>query len=79
MNLDDQLMQRAKDRARHDGTTLTRVVEHALRAALDEPEAAPNRFVLNFPTVGGGAAIVDPADRGAVYDILDGRAPGYSV
>ena len=73
LNLNDELMQRARRAATARGTTLTVVVEDALRAALAEPVAARQRFELRFPTVKGSGARVDPADRAALYDLLDGR------
>ena len=72
LNLDDDLIREAKKRAAEDGTTLTHVVEEGLRAVLDDrPPAEP--YVFEWPTHKGGRFIVDPADRDAVYDLLDGR------
>jgi hypothetical protein len=74
LNLDDGLMQRARSEASARGTTLTAVVEDALRRALTQPPTPRQRFTLRFPTVSGGGAVVDPADRAALSDVLDGRA-----
>ncbi|MDQ3431642.1 MAG: type II toxin-antitoxin system VapB family antitoxin [Actinomycetota bacterium] len=71
LNLDDELMRRAKQVASSRGSTLTAVVEGALRAALSEPAVRPEGFTLRLPTVAGGRAAVDPADRGALYDLMD--------
>jgi hypothetical protein len=41
LNLDDDLMRAARDRARRDGVTLTALISDALRKALAEPAPAP--------------------------------------
>lgn len=74
LNLDDDLLRRAKSRALAAGKTLTAFVEDALRAQLTpRPErAAP--FVLRLPTERGTAPpAVDIADRDALYDAMEGR------
>ncbi len=75
LNLDDELLRRAKQRAAARGTTLTALVEAGLRAALaDPPRAQP--AVLNFPTFRGETPpVVDPADRAALYDVMGVREP----
>ncbi len=68
LNLDHELLRRAKERAAERGTTLTAVIEDALRADLS---ATPQReeFRLRFPTVAGKhPPVVDPADRDALHD-----------
>lgn len=72
LNLDDALLREAKKRAAEEGTTLTHVVEEALRAALEE-EPPTEPYVFRFPVVAGGPLLVDVADRDALYDLLDGR------
>jgi len=74
LNLDEALMQRARSEASARGTTLTAVIEDALRRALTQPPTPRQRFTLRFPTVSGGGAVADPADRTALYDVLEGRA-----
>ncbi len=73
LNLDADLLREAKKRAAERGSTLTAVVEEALRAALTAPEPArPHRF--RFVVVdGGGPPLVDVADRDALYDRMEGR------
>jgi hypothetical protein len=72
LNLDDKLLTRAKALARAQGTTLTRVVEEALRARLMPRSARRERFQLHVTTVRGkkGPA-VDIADRNALFELLD--------
>lgn len=75
LNLDDELLERAKRRAADRRTTLTAVVEDALRDALSDPVRPATPFRLDMPTVRGvGEPAIDPADRAALYDILDGRS-----
>lgn len=72
LNLDDDLLREAKKRAAEGGTTLTHLVEEALRSALtEEPPAHP--YVFDFPVVDAGPLLVDPADRDALYDLMEGR------
>lgn len=68
LNLDDELLHQAKQRAARRGSTLTAVIEDALRSSLSAP---PRRegFRLRLPTVAGARLpAVDPADRGALHD-----------
>ena len=69
LNLDDELVREAKKRAAEEGTTLTRIVEEALREALsfeggDEGEV---RWVV----VDGGPPRVDIDDRNALYEFME--------
>jgi len=73
LNLDTHLLREAKKRAADEGTTLTEIVERALRNALEAPEPR-EPYVFDFPTVhGGGPPLVDVADRDALYDLMEGR------
>jgi Family of unknown function (DUF6364) len=73
LNLDGELLREAKKRAADRGTTLTRVVEDALRDALAEPEP-DGSYTFRFRVVdGGGPPLVDVADRDALYDLMEGR------
>ncbi len=68
LNLDQELLRRAKERAAERGTTLTAVIEDALRAGLSAPRQRQD-FRLRFPTVAGRhAPAVDPGDRDALHD-----------
>ncbi|HVL02871.1 MAG TPA: DUF6364 family protein [Acidimicrobiales bacterium] len=73
LNLDDELIRRGKRLAAERGTTLTAVVEAALRAELAGPAKGPP-FVLHLPTERGDRPpAVDPADRNSMYDLMDGE------
>lgn len=53
LNLDDALMRDAKKRAAEIGTTLTRVIEDALRRSLSEPREDPGRVPFRLPVFKG--------------------------
>ena len=73
MNIDDELLRRAKRRAVERGTTVTSIVEEALRDALSTVERR-TEYRLAFPTGGEpGATAFDPADRSALHDRMDTR------
>ncbi len=72
INVNDQLLRQAKQRAAHRGITLTRFIEDALRAKLMDGDSAPSAFKLRLRTVRGHAPPnVDISDREALYDVLD--------
>jgi hypothetical protein len=72
LSLDDRLLTRAKALAAAEGTTLSSLVEDALRARLALRAVARGAFRLQAPTVRGSAPpLVDVADRHALFDVLD--------
>lgn len=72
LNLNDQILRRAKRSAARDGTTLTRFVEDALRAKLMDDDRNRPTFTLELTTVRGQAPPnVDISDREALYDVMD--------
>lgn len=74
LNLDRDLLREAKKRAAEQGTTLTEVVEQALRAALTRSEPEPPYRFRYVVVDGGGPPLVDVADRDALYDRMEGRS-----
>ena len=71
LNLNDQILTRAKARAASEGTSLTRFVEDALRSKLMDGERK-EPYKLDLVTVQGHAPPnVDISDREALYDVLD--------
>jgi hypothetical protein len=56
LRIDDELYRRAKARAAEQGTSLTKLVEEALRERLDRPATLPRRRRLRLPvsTAAGG-------------------------
>lgn len=78
IRIDDELLKEAKTVAAASGTTLTEVVETALRENLHRRVAARSRQKLTLPTHGGGQfqAGVDLDDSAGLLDLMDeDRAP----
>jgi hypothetical protein len=74
LDIDDGLLQAARERAARNGTTLTAVVEHALAAMLASKPNARKPFRLNLETERGRyIGRVDPANRDALYDVMEDR------
>jgi len=72
--LDDQLMREIKSRAARNGTTVTAIVDRALREHVNQDKAVKADYRLKMPTVGGKLRPgVDLADRDRLHDIMDGR------
>ena len=72
LDLDDRLLEAAKQRAAASGKSLKAYVEDALRAQLLLRVRRDKRFRLELPTVHGTRPpVVDVADRRALYDFLD--------
>ena len=71
LNIDDQVMVELKREAARQGRTMSDLVETALRLLLRtprKPSALPP-----LPTFDGGGALVDIADRDALYQAMEGR------
>ncbi len=71
LNIDDQVLKKAKARAAQDGTTLTAFVEEALKAKLLQSQS---KISYNFePTVvvGTKPPNVDISERDALYEVID--------
>lgn len=74
LNLDDDLMRRAKAEALRSGRTLTSLVEDALREALSRHSRPAAEAYRVRPYAGRGLAPgVDLDDSAALLDLLDGR------
>jgi hypothetical protein len=75
LDLDDGLLRAAKKRAAEQGTTLTRVIEDALRQTLTRSgRAAGAGFRLRLVTKRGRPRPgVDLDDRDALYERMEGR------
>lgn len=72
LNLNGEILRRAKMRAAHEGISLTRFVEDALRTKLMDDGRKDPAFKLELKTVrGDGPPKVDISDREALYDVLD--------
>ena len=69
LNIDDQVMRDLKTEAARRGTTMSRLVETALRQLLKPEPYAPDLPPL--PTFRGGRELVDVSDREALYRVVD--------
>ncbi len=78
LNLDDDLMQAVRERARRQGVTLTALVSDALRRTLEEP--VPAGFRLDLPTTQGSRMpTLDIDSNAALEEYLDRVEPGRPV
>jgi len=74
LDMDDELLRRAKKQAAEDGVTLRTFVEEALRARMLPAMSSREPFRLALPVIEGhGAPAVDIADRDALYDLMEGE------
>lgn len=71
LNIDDTVMARLKREAVRTGRTMSELVETALRRLLDTREGQTPLAPL--PVLRGGQALVDIADRDALYQAMEGR------
>ena len=71
LNIDDTVMNLLRHEAARSGRTMSELVETALRRLLEE---RPKPCDLSpLPTFDGGGALVDVADREALYQAMEGR------
>ncbi len=71
MNLDNELVRQLKLTAAHRGTTVTALVEEAVRASLLDPPTQP-AYKLDLPIVRGARLpAIDPGDRQAQHDFME--------
>jgi hypothetical protein len=71
LDIDDQVMVELKREAARQGRTMSDLVETALRLHL-RPRLS-HGDVPPLPTFRSGGALVDIADRDALYEAMDGR------
>ena len=69
LNIDDNVMRELKTEAARRGCTMSALVETGLRLVLRK-EPAPAELPP-LPTFASGGALVDYADREALYRVLD--------
>lgn len=72
LNIDEPVMVAVKREAARRGITMTALVEEALRKEL-RTASAPSRGLDPLPTFDSGGAVVDVADRDALYAAMEGR------
>ena len=71
LTIDDSVMARLRREAARSGRTMSELVETALRRLLESKPAASELPPL--PSFNGGGALVDIADREALYKAMEGR------
>lgn len=70
--IDDRVMARLRREAARTGRTISELVETALRQLLEARPPAP-RDLSPLPSFLSGGALVDIADREALYRAMEGR------
>jgi Arc/MetJ family transcription regulator len=71
LNIDDNVMAELKREAARQGVTMSEMVESALRLLLRSQRKRQKMTPL--PTFHSGGALVDIADRDALYQAMEGR------
>ncbi len=71
LNIDDTVMAQLKREAARQGRTMSELVETALRMLLRGGKTRGE--VPPLPTFKSGGALVDVADRDALYQAMEGR------
>ena len=71
LNIDDTVMAQLKQEAARQGRTMSELVETALRM-LFRPRAQSEELTP-MPTFRSGGAMIDIADRDALYQAMEGR------
>jgi len=71
LNIDDTVMKQLKAEAARSGRTMSELVETALRRLLHTRPREPGLTPL--PSFDSGGALVDVADREALYRAMEGR------
>jgi hypothetical protein len=71
LNIDDTVMAQLKREAARQGRTMSELVETALRLLFRSQKKTEDLSPL--PTFHSGGALVDVADRDALYQAMEGR------
>jgi hypothetical protein len=71
LNLEDSVMSRLKQEAARRHCTMSELMESAIRRFLEEKQ--PPKSLPPLPSFSLGGALVDIADRNALYDAMEGR------
>ena len=71
LNIDDTVMAELKREAARQGRTMSELVESALRLLLRSHRKQDK--LMPLPIFHSGGALVDIADRDALYQALEGR------
>jgi len=71
LNIDDTVMAELKREAARQGRTMSELVETALRLLLRSRQKREK--IVALPSLRSGGALVDIADRDALYQAMEGR------
>jgi len=73
VDIPEELLREAKERAARNGRTLGQVVEDALRSSFQRLDAVSDRAPVALPTFGGGGLQpgVDLDDSAALLDVME--------
>ncbi len=73
LNIDDTVMRRLREEAVRRGTTMSALVEAALRRILDEPSSPDDRRdeLPPLPTWNSGGLLVDVSNREELYRAME--------
>ena len=72
LSIDDALARRLKREAARQGKTMSQLVESALRLLFQQGRRAPAELPP-LPSFSSGGALVDVANREALYEVMEGR------
>ena len=73
VDLPDELLRQARERAAAEGTTLTRLLADGLRLRLDDERTATPSRARPVSTLGGGMhPWIDPSSNASILDAADG-------
>lgn len=72
LNIDDTVMDRLRMESARQGRTMSELVESALRLFFKLSRRKPPGMP-ELPTLDSGGALVDIADRNALYGAMEGR------
>lgn len=71
LNIDETVMAQLKREAARQGRTMSELMETALRLLFHAPRK--HKDLPPLPTFHSGGALVDVADRDALYQAMEGR------
>lgn len=71
--IDDHVMARLREEAAREGTTISHLVEAALRRFLEAHDQPESRRLVPLPSFRGGELLVDIADRDSLYEAMEER------
>ena len=73
IRIDEDLLKEAKQQAARQGTTLTAIIEDALRESLARQHSDQERKPVHLPTFGGNGLLpgVDLDDSAALLDLME--------